>query len=331
MYVQKRLLLYFFCLFSLCGGCVANTTPPPLPTVTSEVIPTPEPTVQPTATSVVIHTPSPSIQPTTTPLNIPTATPTTLIATPLPPLKLQDSYTSTDGRWTASVLQRWLSESDIQQVLIVTNTKDATIGWTAEDKIQQDGLAYHWPIPLHWGTNHLYFSHQYSGDGCFTAQNFRGSDLWRINLDTGEVGQVTQEVGYWLAVSPDEKVLAYLAYSQGGLVLRDMASGAERQIGFDIDAQYPDLLVYKSNLIWSPDSNSLLMTAEIGACSGDLMFSIIKVDVATLSQTTVLSEDTRLLRTIAWSEPERVLLFDDSDNEWWLYINSGELVPGNKS
>lgn len=313
-------------VFLLVSGCSRdNPTATPNPTHTPYLTDTPVPSTDtppstPTATETPALTETPTPTPTPTEIPLPTAT--------LAPFELSESSTSPDGEWTASVLQRWLSQSEIQQVLKVTSNTTATIEWVAEDTVQEDSLAYHWPIPLYWSTNHpsLYFSHQYSGDGCFTAQDFRGSDLWRLNLDTGEVEQLAPKVGYWLAVSPDERTLAYLAYSQGGLVLRDLTSGYERQTGFDMDAQYPDVLVYKSNLLWSPDGNSLLLTAEIGACSGDLMYSIVMVDAETLSQTTLLSEDTRLLKTVAWTEAERVSLLDNNNAEWWLYIENAEII-----
>lgn len=315
----NKVTLILLCLVvCLLGGCAANVTPQPLPTETNEVRPTLHATTQPTVTPV------------NTPTIAATATAVAVTTTPLPELELIDSLTSVspDGKWTTSISQRPVSQSDIQQVFIVASTTDTTVKWIAEDTLQPDGLAYHWPIPLYWSTKHpfLYFSHQYSGDGCFTAQNFRGSDLWRTNLDTGEVEQLSPKVGYWLVISPDERTLAYMAYSQGGLVLRDLESGNERQTGFDIDTQYAGETVYKSNLIWAPDSSSLLVTAEIGACSGNSMYSIIKIDVPTLSQTTLINESSRNLKTVTWTEAERAELLDDSGNEWWLYTNSSEVI-----
>lgn len=321
MKTNKILILLCVAVCAL-SGCFAGVTPPPEPTATREAtatVPTPTPTPTPAPTDTPTLTAVPPT-PTLTPKPSPTSTSSVL--------ELRESFTSPDGEWTATVLQRRLSESEIQQILKITGNTSAAAEWIAEDAVQPDGLTYHWPIPIFWSVSRpaLYFSHQYSGDGCFTAQNFRGSDLWRIDLATGAVEALLPKVGYWLVISPDETTLAYLPYGPDELVLRDLASGAERRAAFDIDAKYPNDVVYKSNMIWSPDSSGLLITAEIGACFGNPANSIIKVAAATLAQTTVLDEDIRRPITVDWPEANRAVFRDRDNVAWWLDVNTGEVT-----
>jgi hypothetical protein len=177
-----------------------------------------------------------------------------------------------------------------QNAILAVASIDGAVKWIAETVTDRDVWGgFEWAIPLHWSNDgrHLYFSHHVRGDGCIS--DFRGSDLHRLDLQTGEVTEIVPRVGYWLALSPDEQTLAYLSFERG-LVLRDLASGDERQVELDIEADHPETPIHKSDLLWSPDGNSIVLTVAIDVCGPEQSTAIVQLDTETLSQTTLVQE-----------------------------------------
>lgn len=47
--------------------------------------------------------------------------------------------------------------------------------------------------------------------------------------------EVVSDVWFWIALAPDEGKLAYVGYGGRGLVVRDLATGEEREAGLSHD------------------------------------------------------------------------------------------------
>jgi Tol biopolymer transport system component len=228
--------------------------------------------------------------------------------------------TSPDGKWKATVLE------DQESASLRVSSTDGSVVWIADTVTERDIYGgFEWPIPFHWSKDgrYLYFTHHERGDGCISL--FHGSDLQRLDLQTGEVTEIIPRVGYWLALSPDETTLAYLSFEKG-LILHDLPSGDERQVHLDIEDAYPETPLHKSHLLWSPNGNLLVLTIDIDVCGPGWSTAIVQVDVATLSQTVLLHEDEKLLYTIEWLEANRILLWEEGGHLWWLDTTTGTVT-----
>ena len=85
-------------------------------------------------------------------------------------------------------------------------------------------------------------------------------------------------------------------------------------------------------IVWSPDGQALMLTAQFGGCSynpDDVQArSIIRIDLPTLSMQILVNRDEREFRTKEWTEPGRVLLTGDfgDDTQWWMDAVTGEIT-----
>jgi ABC-type transport system involved in multi-copper enzyme maturation permease subunit len=234
------------------------------------------------------------------------------------------SSTSPDGKWGVQGLVAFPVNGggDYYTQLKVKET-EGTAEWTPVDEWSQLGLGYTTPRPFHWSRDgrFLYFTNKPVPDGCGVFVN--GSDLHRVDLSDGRVTEVVPSSGLWLSLSPDEMTLAYIGYGDRGLVLRDLATGAERETKLNPGQDYA-----AGHIIWSPDGTALVLTLAIRPCSTDWAesVSVMRVEVATLEQTTLIHEDRRLFTTVEWPILDKVLLSDDGGNLWWMDSRTGQVT-----
>jgi Tol biopolymer transport system component len=167
----------------------------------------------------------------------------------------------------------------------------------------------------------LYVTNKPVPDGCGVFVN--GSDLHRVDLNDGSVAQIVPSSGLWLSLSPDESTLAYIGYGGRGLVLRDLAMGAERETRLNPGEDYA-----AGHVVWSPDGAALVLTLAIRPCSVNWAesVSVVRVEAATLKQTTLIQRDERLFTTAEWPFPDRVLLTDDNKDLWWMDAVTGQVI-----
>jgi hypothetical protein len=150
-----------------------------------------------------------------------------------------------------------------------------------------------------------------------------GSDLHRLNLSDGSVTELVPSYGTWLSLSPGETTLAYIGYRGRGLVLRDLATGAESETKLNPGQDYA-----AGHIVWSPDGTAVALTLAIRPCSSDWAesVSVVRVEVATLQQTMLIRQDERLFVTVDWPAHDRVLLRDDGENLWWMDAETGRVT-----
>jgi Tol biopolymer transport system component len=235
---------------------------------------------------------------------------------------------SPDGEWLATGSGD-LVDADWKMTLRVTSTETGQ-EWIAEDRTEGGGTALlRTPMPLHWSRDgrFLYFSHNPFADGTISdlPEPFHGTDLWRLNLQNGQVVRLTSQVGHWLALSPDETTLAYLS---GGdvLGLRDLESGRESRVTLTVASVYSaEKWVHNENLLWSPDGRRLAFTAIMGVGSPEAASAVVEVDRET-SSPKVLVRKEGMWVPLAWPEPDYVLLGEERHSLWWLRRSTGEIV-----
>ena len=310
-------------LLVIMTACVSCSRSAPPPSVTPADVPTVAATDPPALTPVPTETPTAQATIPPTPTVQATISPT---ATPIIEEMESDTWsiTSPDGEWRAEGMAAFFAgggESYYAR-LSVTQT-DGTVEWVAVDEWSGFGLGYTTPQPFHWSRDgrYLYFTNRPVVDGCGVFVN--ALDLQRLDLGDGSVSEMAPSLGLWLSLSPDETTLAYVGYGGRGLVLRDLLTGIERETVLDPGSSYA-----AGHVVWSPDGAALVLTLAIRPCFADWAesVSVLRVQVETLEQTTLIREDERLFITAEWATLERVLLRDDEGNEWWMDASTGALL-----
>jgi len=248
------------------------------------------------------------------------------VPTPTPVLEGMEEYTwssvSPDGQWIVQGLAAFPKTGDDYYTQLQVLRADGSIERTVVDEWSHLGLGYTTPRVFHWSQNgrYLYFTNEPVPNGCAVFVN--GSDLWKIDLADGSVTQVVPHVGLWLSLSPDETTLAYIGYGDRGLVLRDLTTSVEREVKLDPGQEYS-----AGQITWSPDGKTIMLTLALRPCSKDwaAATSIVRVEVETLEQTTLIDQDSHLFTILEWPTVERVLVVDRDSDYWWMDTTTGHL------
>lgn len=278
-----------------------------------------------TPTRTLTLTPSPTVTP--FPSKTPTPEP---LATPTPDLTTFESQiwstVSPDGQWSAQTTASFPTSGANERYytqLTVSQT-DGSLEWVIVDAWEEMALGYTIPQVLQWSPDgrYVYFTNRPLPDGCAVFVN--GLDLHRFDLSDGSVTEIVPPVGLWLSLSPDETTLAYIGYADRGLVIRDLATGTEREMPLSPGPDYQ-----AGRIVWSPDGAALVLTLALRPCTTNWAdaTSIVYVNVVTMEQTTLLAEDPRLFITAEWASENQVLLRDNDNNEWLLDVTTGHVTP----
>lgn len=165
--------------------------------------------------------------------------------------------------WTAVAEEGYFGDTDVEVMrLRVTHTQNGT-EWIADEKALLDGFdIFNEPKPLHWSQDgrYLYFTHGRYNDGCGLPFNI--TDLQRLDLATGAVTAMSVPSN-WVAFSPDDQSLAYLANNQ--LIIRNLADGREQTIPLDTQIEPPGYAFF-DDLTWSADSQAVAMVVLYNPC-----------------------------------------------------------------
>jgi hypothetical protein len=285
-------------------------------------------TETPISTSVLFtETAEPTI--TAKPLQIPSPTELPFDVNVL----IEQSVVSPSGEWLALVMitkvENEMGNKNSSMLVIVNQQNSAER--TVEKIDFTSWLGYSVPWSLAWSDNedYLYYTHRFGGgDGCFGEDDFFGTDLYRFDLDSGELIELAPKLGYWLALSPDQSMVAFLT-NDNKLRIRNLETGEERETSIEEQLKYSGpMLTHASNLIWSLDSKELLLTLQVNVCvmEDDATNSIIKVDAETLSQKPLILEDPNRPITLEWADNDLVLVQDESSFYWWLNPVNGQMT-----
>lgn len=195
--------------------------------------------------------------------------------------------------------------------------------WTAVDEWRPAGVESTYPEPLRWSDDgrFLFFTNVTLADGCGGYTN--GSDLWRLDLSSGQLTEMTPFIGLSMDVSPDGTKLAVHGANGRGFLIRDLATGAEQSVAL------PDLgdVWALGRVLWSPDGQHILSTWVLDPCSPEQTTAVIRIDADTLTATTVVEPDPRNFVLLKWINGE-VRLLDNEGRTWYLEPFSGELAGG---
>ena len=211
-------------------------------------------------------------------------------------------------------------------VAMTVGRTDGSQTWTAVDEWRGWGLGWTYPEPVRWSEDGrtFYFANVSVSDGCAVLVN--GGDLWRLDLQSGAVTEVAPYIGLAMALSPDETQLAVDASYGRGFLIRDLASGEEQTVPLP---QPDDGEWQTGGLQWSPDGQHLLLIQVVNACNQEArQTAVVRIDVETLSATTLVEADDRNFTLLKWLHDDEVQLLDKDGYFWYLEVFSGEIARG---
>jgi hypothetical protein len=146
----------------------------------------------------------------------------------------------------------------------------------------------------------MYYTHAPVPDGCALFAN--GSDLVRLDLQTGDVEEVLPPVAQVISLAPDATRVAYIGYGPAGAItVRSLASGEEHSIPLPVE---PDDQI--GSIVWSPFGDAVALAVAHAPCTGGwtAATSVLVVDLVGGRATVLLSRDSRLPLPAAWPSLE---------------------------
>jgi hypothetical protein len=258
---------------------------------------------------------------------MPAPTPTLVLAA----MHLEEwTQHSPDGRWTASGLAALPVNGSafVYYTRLEAARVDGRQSWTPVDGWGPLAMGYTTPAPLKWSRDGtaFYFTNRPHPDGCGVLVN--GTDIHRLDLETGAVTEVLPAVALSLALSPDEARVAYIGFGERGLIVRDLATGVERPLPLDLEPETTGQIPPQAGFpVWAPSGNHLALTIADDPCGilPEAGNSIVIVDLVTGAASPVLDRDPRSFVTVDWPAEDRLRLKDSSGNTWTLNPGTGVL------
>lgn len=247
----------------------------------------------------------------------------TVPAAVVPPVPVTSwSSSSPDGQWTAqgtAQLPAKMGDGVYWIQLKVTSRNGQTYMPVNEKPPYQPG--YTTPQPLVWSQDgsSLYYTDLPHPDGCAAFEN--GQDLRRVDLTTGKVTEVLPKVATALAISPDERMLAYIPDGKpANLVLRFMSTGTEESVTLPTK----DSDIQSGSIAWAPYSTSLVLTMAAHPCDpAHWMHSIYRVDVASVAAKVLMQNNPGYVRTVGWTSPQSIQVDEGQGNFVILDASTG--------
>ena len=243
---------------------------------------------------------------------------------------IADQSTSPNGEWQAVLAEGIFLEGQEYWQYNVENLLNGVTWDLGEGEVNDVPIqGYEFNNTYHWSKDgqYLYFA-RYStgGDGCF-INPYRG--LKRVHLPTGDIEEILAKGWPSMAISPDDTSLAFIDWSDNGLMLLDLESLERVEYSQlirpeDFDEPYLGILK-QGNIVWSPDSEFILYTVEVEACF-QLITSIIRVDIINSSQTLLIDQDDNYYHTVEWPEADQAVVRSLDSKLWWMDTMTGKIL-----
>jgi hypothetical protein len=147
-----------------------------------------------------------------------------------------------------------------------------------------------------------------------------GQSLGRVELATGKVQKILPRIGLGMSLSPNESTLAYIANENPlGLVLRDLATGVERQINLQVG----DKDVRAGSFVWSDNGTALFLAITVHPCDpAHSLYSIVRIETQTLTPKPLRSQQGVLI-PVKWEPPAVLWIQNEGGDVWRIDAISG--------
>jgi hypothetical protein len=163
-------------------------------------------------------------------------------------------------------------------------------------------------------------------DGCLDY--IHGMALLRLDTLTGKVTFTLQSGGdlkfYNVSFSKDDQYMAYfrLWLDHPILNIQNLITGKDQHI--PLGEQFSDA----GYVVWSPDQNRVVFSARSGEECADMIYYVVMVNLADLSQT-IISEGVGLrYYPVDWLEDNRIILMYGHYGDYYTYdLGTGEITP----
>ncbi len=253
-----------------------------------------------------------------------------------PPLLAEDgsiaTYPSPDGKWTAKTFP---ADDKQKHGYMIVKSLDGQDEWTVSyDPDQYDRGPDGYPHPLLWTPDgkYLYYTLRPIVDRRLFNRIFSdGVGLFELNLKNGKQNQILPG-SPWpiaMAVAPDGSKVAYISGefdSPEVIAIRPLGTKSKEGAKQETIIQIPDGFFFPGAMLWSPDGKKLVFVAEE---MGSERYSIFLYDPDQAELKVLNHTDARLLAPQEWSNPERILVYDyTNDIAWWLDAKNGGLYEG---
>lgn len=235
------------------------------------------------------------------------------------------SSISPGKKWSAIGHADLSSTGNTYTHMLQVLSRDQSIKWTILEGTSALGLGYTIPAPLAWSSDekYLFVTNRPVPDGCSYLTN--GSDLQRLDLESGQLITITSSIGNALSISPDGSTLAYVGYEDRGLVIRRLNSNEEQSI------RLPDLNPDSEigSIVFSPDNSQIAVTVLSGFCgpSDNRIVMLWTIDVQTLKITHAMKQNDKYLVTVGWLDSKQIILNDDAGHRWNWQLDSQIIRP----
>ncbi len=239
------------------------------------------------------------------------STPTRIdIATKTSEHRTQGSVISTspDGNWNIIGITEW----DVEAI----TSKDGKIIWELHNEPEKFGW-FEWSYAFYrWSrqSDYVYLTLHPSIDGF--APFYLGTGLYQFNLINGDIGEVLSGKAPNLSnfsLSPDEKLLAYVSYSEDSLkiIVKKIESGLEKQI-------FVDSYDNAGYFLWSPRQEKIVFSASTGDDWSNWRVSLMLIDLRDETRILLYDDEQQSLRPEGWINDDEILV---SSGEIQYYFN----------
>lgn len=196
---------------------------------------------------------------------------------------------------------------------------DGTTTWQPIAEWRNTEQGYRTPAPFAWSENgrFLYYANKGNPDGCIVLNN--GGELWRLDLQNGDTEQLSDNLGWAMALSQTETALAVNGRS---FTIRTFATDTEETV----ELPEPSFDWQLGSMIWSPTDEHILLTQVVNPCGGgEATTAVLRVDVETLTAETILEAGEHNFTLIEWVREDEVQLEDANGQMWFIDVFSGEI------
>ena len=240
---------------------------------------------------------------------------------------IEETSISPDGEWIATVTAEipYMAE-EYTQSLIVEHRSGSPRYEVVKGSFHY-GLGYTLITPFAWTDDNSRFYYGNAGhpDGC--ALFGGATDLYELDLVTGTTREilVNDNIATALTFATNQELIAYAVVGNPILIVQNINSGDYASVNLEALLGNDQM----GGIVWAPDSNSFAFVIAHEPCNGGwaVSTSLYVLDIGTMSVTSHLEKDERLLIPVAWSTPEQLLLENNQGESFLLGLVENTLTP----